>query len=81
MVTTLERRVARLEESGGGGGCNHCGGRGPDDGSGGGGGPYTIYFDDDAPDDFEDVCPECGEVLVIYFDDVPRAPWNARREA
>ena len=69
MVTTIERRVAQLEESGGGGGCNHCS-------SAGGGGPYTIYFNDEVPDDFEDVCPECGEVLVIYFNDDPRAPWN-----
>jgi len=75
MVTTIERRVARLEESAGGGGCNHCGGG--DDGSGGDGGPYTIYFDDEVPDDFEDVCPECGEVHVIYFEDDPRVPsWN-----
>jgi hypothetical protein len=74
-MRTLERRLEALEESAGGGnGCGYCGGDGDD--SGGGGGPYTIYFNDDAPDDFEDVCPECAEVLVIYFDDDPSAPWN-----
>jgi hypothetical protein len=77
VVSSLKRQVASLktQAGGGGGGCNHCGG---DDGSGGGGGPYTIYFDDEVPDDFEDVCPKCGEVYVIYFDDDPRAPSNVQ---
>jgi hypothetical protein len=76
MVTTIERRVAALEKSAGGGGdgCGYCG----DDG-GDGDESYEIIFADDLPDDLEENCPECGRGLMttIYFDDDPRAPWNA----
>jgi hypothetical protein len=80
MVTTIERRVAALEESAGGGsnGCGYCdGGGGNDDDRDG---PYELYFADELPDDLEENCPECGRELIttIYFDDDPRAPWNAR---
>jgi hypothetical protein len=77
MVTAIERRVKRLEKpaGGGGGGCGYCGG---DDG--GRDEPYTIYFEDELPEDLEENCPECGRELIqhIYFEDDPRAPWNAR---
>ena len=75
MVGTLVSVRKKLQqlEGGRGGGCGYCGG-GDDDGDWDE--PYEIYFDDEVPDDFEDVCPECGEEWVIYFDDDPRAPWN-----
>ena len=74
MLRSLERRVARLEESAGGGGsgCGYCGGGGDDDRNG----PYEVYFEDELPEDLEESCPHCGRDLItnIYFDDDPRAP-------
>jgi hypothetical protein len=83
MVTTIERRVKRLEKPAGGGGgdgCGYCGGGGDDD-DGNWDEPYHIFFADEEPEGLEEFCPECGRELVqnIYFDDDPRAPWNARR--
>ena len=73
MVTTIERRVNRLEKSAGGDGCGYCGG---DDGNWDE--PYIITFDDETPPDSPETCPECGRELIttIYFDDDPQAPWN-----
>jgi hypothetical protein len=77
MVSSLQAKVSRLEESAGGGGngCGYCGG--DDDNRDD---PYEVYFEDELPDDLEENCPECGRELIttIYFDDDPRAPWNAR---
>ena len=77
MVTTIERRVNRLEKSAGGAGCGYCGGGGGDD-HGDSDEPYTIYFEGELPEDLEENCPECGRELIttIYFDDDPQAPWN-----
>jgi hypothetical protein len=61
MVTTIERRVARLEESAGGGGeCPECG-LGPDDDRR----PYEIVFvdpEDHTPDEW---CETCGRALSL----------------
>jgi endogenous inhibitor of DNA gyrase (YacG/DUF329 family) len=63
MVRTIERRVARLEESiGGSGKCPECGGPddfGPDN-------TYELVFDDTVEDEW---CPACGRQtsLVIKF--------------
>ena len=72
MVTTLQRRVGRLEESAGGE-CPYCGEGGGDDNR-----PYEVIWDDEVPEDLEENCPECGRELIItvYFEDDPRAPWN-----
>jgi len=82
MVGTLvsvHKRLQRLEGGGRGpgGGCG-CGGG--DDDHGNGDEPYHIFFEDEEPEGLEKFCPECGRELVqnIYFDDDPRAPWNAR---
>jgi hypothetical protein len=48
MVTTIERRVNRLEKSAGGDGCGYCGGGGGDD-HGDSDEPYTIYCEDELP--------------------------------
>jgi hypothetical protein len=59
MTTTIERRVARLEEATDGGRCQECG-NGPDDK-----GPYEIVFvdpDDATPDEW---CETCGRALSI----------------
>jgi endogenous inhibitor of DNA gyrase (YacG/DUF329 family) len=63
MVRTIERRVARLEESiGGSGKCPECGGPddfGPDN-------TYELVFDDTVEEEW---CPECGRQtsVVIKF--------------
>jgi endogenous inhibitor of DNA gyrase (YacG/DUF329 family) len=63
MVRTIERRVARLEESiGGSGKCPECGGPddfGPDN-------TYELVFDDTVEEEW---CPACGRQtsLVIKF--------------
>jgi endogenous inhibitor of DNA gyrase (YacG/DUF329 family) len=63
MVRTIERRVARLEESiGGSGKCPECGGPddfGPDN-------TYELVFDDTVEDEW---CPACGRQtsVVIKF--------------
>jgi hypothetical protein len=82
MVGTLvsvHKRLQRLEGGGRGpgGGCG-CGGG--DDDHGNWDEPYHIFFEDEEPEGLEEFCPECGRELVqnIYFDDDPRAPWNAR---
>ncbi len=64
MVTTIERRVARLEESAGGGGCSRCGwGGGGDDNR-----PYELtWIDPGGPDDREEFCEECGRQLVYVL--------------
>lgn len=65
MVTTIERRVARLEESAGGGGCSRCGwgGGGDDDNR-----PYELtWIDPGGADDREEFCEECGRQLVYVL--------------
>jgi endogenous inhibitor of DNA gyrase (YacG/DUF329 family) len=63
MVRTIERRVARLEESiGGSGKCPECGGPddfGPDN-------TYELVFDDTVEEEW---CPACGRQtsVVIKF--------------
>jgi hypothetical protein len=66
-TTTIQRRVARLEESAGGGECSRCGwgGRGPggDDNR-----PYELrWIDPGGPDDREEFCEECGRQLVYVL--------------
>ena len=60
MVTTIERRVAAMEESAGGGDeCPRCGGDDND------GDAYELTFiDPDGPYDREEFCEECGRQLV-----------------
>jgi len=74
MVSSLKRQVAALKaQAGGGDDCGYCGGDDDNDRS------YEVIFEDELPEDFEANCPRCGRELVttIYFDDDPRAPWNA----
>jgi hypothetical protein len=77
-TTTIERRVARLEESAGVGGgwdgppCEECGWNGPDDDSEAD--TFELVFDErpyDEPDE-EETCRTCGRVLsmTIYFEDM-----------
>jgi hypothetical protein len=65
MVTTIQRRVSRLEEAAGGD-CPDCGGPSgadPDDHSG-----YEIvWVDPGGPDDREEFCEECGRQLVYVL--------------
>ena len=61
MATTIERRVAALEESAGGGGkCPECG-LGPEDDRK----PVEVEFmeDGDDPDAPDEPCSECGRLL------------------
>jgi endogenous inhibitor of DNA gyrase (YacG/DUF329 family) len=67
MVRTIERRVARLEESiGGSGKCPECGGPddfGPDN-------TYELVFDDTVEDEW---CPACGRqtsVVIKFAEDM-----------
>ena len=63
MVTTIQRRVSRLEEAAGGG-CPDCGGpsgpsgAGPDDHS-----SYEVVWDDHA----EEWCETCGRQTAIVI--------------
>jgi rubredoxin len=61
MVRTIERRVARLEESiGGSGKCPECGGPddfGPDN-------TYELVFDDTVEDEW---CPACGRQTSLVI--------------
>jgi endogenous inhibitor of DNA gyrase (YacG/DUF329 family) len=67
MVRTIERRVARLEESiGGSGKCPECGGPddfGPDN-------TYELVFDDTVEEEW---CPACGRqtsVVIKFAEDM-----------
>jgi hypothetical protein len=65
MATTIQRRVARLEESAGGK-CSRCGwgGREPGDENR----PYELrWIDPGGPDDREEFCEECGRQLVYVL--------------
>jgi hypothetical protein len=65
MVTTLERRVARLEEAAGTGvECPRCGWSGGDDDNH----TYEVTFvDPGGPEDREEFCDTCGRQLVIVL--------------
>jgi hypothetical protein len=68
-----------LADSGGGEPpCDRCGWGGEDDNNR----TYEVIFEDELPDDLEENCPRCGRELIqsIYFDDDPRAPWNATHD-
>jgi hypothetical protein len=63
-TTTIQRRVARLEESAGGGECSRCGWAEPGDDNR----PYELrWIDPGGPDDREEFCEECGRQLVYVL--------------
>jgi hypothetical protein len=72
VASSLQRRVARLEEAAGrgpGGECLECGGPddfGPDDTF------ELVWVDPDGPEE-EEYCPECGrrvEIIVRFEEDL-----------
>ena len=64
MVTTMQKRVARLEESAGVGKCPECGWGGGDNDNR----PCELrWIDPGGPDDREEYCEECGRQLVYVL--------------
>ena len=65
--TTIERRVAALEEASGGGECPECGGPdGPDDHT-----TYEVVFVEEAEEEWCETCGRQTEFVIRWPEDLP----------